>query len=153
MSGILGEYKFHHTCIVTKDLERLKKNFASLLGVEIPETIVNDDYEKMHTWFKGIPAPKTGLSQTAMIAGNGDGGMIELIMPNEGPSTWNDFLNVHGEGVHHFAFVVQDLDTVLENCKTNGMEKVQSGDFPGGRYAYVDGLDFCGAFLELMEMI
>ena len=149
MESILGKCKLNHTCVITKDLERLKKNYATLVGVEVPQTIVNKDYATMDTWFKGSPAPNTGLEQTAVVM---DGGTIELIMHNEGPSAWNDFLEEHGEGIHHFCFEVNDLVAVVERCEANGIKKIQTGKFPGGHYAYVDGRDYCGAYLELLEM-
>lgn len=150
MTGILGESTLHHVCIVTSDLEKTKKNFAALNGMEIPETDVNQDYENMHTWFKGEAAPRSGLSQCGFTMPGGF--IVELIMPDEGPSAWNDHLREHGDGLHHLAYLVKDLDAVVERCEANGMTKVQTGDFPGGHYAYVDGRSFVGTFLELMEI-
>lgn len=149
IKSILGENSLHHVCIVTRDLERMKRNFAALMGAEIPETIVTNDYENMHTWFKGAPAPRSGLSQTAFVDEK-TGVTVELIMPDDGPSAWNDQLDAAGDSLHHLAYVVKDLDTAVAQCEANGMPKVQSGDFKGGRYAYVDGREFVGTFLELM---
>lgn len=150
MKSILGNCKLHHTCVVTRDLEKCKKNYAALLGIKIPETIISKQYDIMNTKYKGKAAPYTGCEQTAVDAGNG--AIIEIIMPNEGPSAWNDFLNEHGEGIHHFCFEIKDLHEIVKKCEQYGMKKIQSGDFPGGHYAYVDGRSFVGAYLELLEM-
>lgn len=150
MNGILGESTLHHVCIVTGDLERTKKNFAELNGMEEPATVISNDYKAMHTWFKGKEAQRSGLSQCTFEIGNG--AAVEFIMPDGGPSAWNDHLSLHGGGLHHLAYLVKDLDAVVERCEAKGMEKIQSGDFPGGHYAYVDGSGFIGTFLELMEI-
>lgn len=151
VDSILGEHTLNHVCIVTRDLDRLKKNYAALTGAEIPESMVSNDYENMHTWFKGAPAPRSGLSQTAFVDSK-SGTVIEIIMPDDGPSAWNDQLNEVGESLHHLAYVVKNLDAVVARCEAAGMPKVQTGDFPGGHYAYVDGRSFVGTFLELMEI-
>ena len=147
---ILGECTLDHVCIVTHDLEKTKRNYAALVGAEVPESIVSNDYENMHTWFRGAPAPRSGLSQCGFR--DAGGVTVELIMPDDGPSAWNDQLREHGDGLHHLAFLVKDLDAVVRRCEENGMPKVQTGDFPGGHYAYVDGRDFVEAYLELMEL-
>lgn len=46
---ILGECTLDHVCIVTHDLEKTKRNYAALVGAEVPESIVSNDYENMHT--------------------------------------------------------------------------------------------------------
>ena len=56
---ILGECTLDHVCIVTHDLEKTKRNYAALVGAEVPESIVSNDYENMHTWFRGAPAPRS----------------------------------------------------------------------------------------------
>lgn len=150
IQAILGACQLDHVCIVTRDLEKTKRNYARLVGAEVPETIVNQDYERMNTWYRGGPARKSGLSQCGFS--DSKGFTVELIMPDDGPSAWNDQLCEQGEGLHHVAFLVKDLDAVLERCAENGMVKIQTGDFPGGHYAYVDGREFVGAYLELMEL-
>jgi len=35
---------------------------------------------------------------------------LELIEPVGGPSTWREFLDTRGEGVHHIAFHVPDTE-------------------------------------------
>lgn len=150
MKGILGESILHHVCIVTGDLEKAKKNFAELNGMEVPATEISNDYENMHTWFNGREAPRSGLSQCTFEMANG--AAIEFIMPDEGPSAWKDYLSRYGGGLHHLAYLVKDLDTVVKRCEAKGMQKIQLGDFPGGHYAYVDGRSFIGTFLELMEI-
>lgn len=151
MNAILGEHKLHHICIVTRNLEKAKRNYAALTGLEVPETIVSKQYDIQNTIYMGEPAPRTGCEQVLFSPDNGM--IMEYIMPNEGKSAWNDFLNEHGEGIHHFCFTVKDLDAVIERCGQYGMKLVQKGNFPGGHYAYLDAMEYVGAALELLEFL
>ncbi|HHX65119.1 MAG TPA: VOC family protein, partial [Chloroflexi bacterium] len=76
---------------------------------------------------------------------------LELIEPVDGPSTWREFLDAHGQGIHHIAFTVRGMDDVLARLESIGGETVQRGDYVGGRYAYVDAVAGLGAVLELLE--
>ncbi|GFR39044.1 hypothetical protein PRECH8_23400 [Insulibacter thermoxylanivorax] len=38
---------------------------------------------------------------------------LELIEPDEHPSTWREHLDQHGEGVHHIAFQIQGVQEKL----------------------------------------
>jgi len=63
---------------------------------------------------------------------------LELIEPDEHPSTWRDHLDKHGEGVHHIAFVVDDMKGTVKRMGGNGMPLIQKGEYTGGRYAYME---------------
>ena len=69
---------------------------------------------------------------------------MEWIRPLAGPTVYEDFLSAHGEGVHHIAFEVDDLDKALATWKAAGFEVAQSGAWgeagqPGsGRFVYLD---------------
>jgi 4-hydroxyphenylpyruvate dioxygenase-like putative hemolysin len=76
---------------------------------------------------------------------------LELIEPIGGPSTWREFLDQRGEGVHHIAFVVRDTDEVVELLEGKGVGVIQQGDYTGGRYTYVDSAPTLGVILELLE--
>ena len=80
----------------------------------------------------------------------------EWIRSLAGPTVYDDFLKAHGEGVHHLAFAVDDLDKALAVWKAAGFSAAQSGSWgekgqPGsGRYAYVDTEPAGGVYVELL---
>ena len=82
--------------------------------------------------------------------------VYEWIVPLRGPTVYRDFLNAHGEGVHHLAFEVPDLDRAIAHWASLGSPCVQSGSWgdegkPGwGRYAYIDTDPAGGVMLELL---
>jgi catechol 2,3-dioxygenase-like lactoylglutathione lyase family enzyme len=66
----------------------------------------------------------------------------EWIEPVAGPTVYEEFLKEHGEGFHHFAFDVPDIDAAQAFFAAQGAAPVQSGAWgekgkPGsGRFAY-----------------
>ena len=106
MAGVVGTHLVAQVGFIVKDIEETKRKWAAFLGVDVPETQPCGDYEITQTVFEGKPAPKAN-SLLAFFDVN-PGLQIELIQPNEEPSTWRNFLNEHGEGMHHLAFQVKD---------------------------------------------
>lgn len=69
-------------------------------------------------------------------------------------STWQDFLDEHGEGIHHIAFPVKGMDEkILAVENFCGAKCVQRGKYGGGNgeYAYLDAHDEMKCMLELLE--
>jgi len=76
---------------------------------------------------------------------------FEWIQPCKGTSVFEEYLNKHGEGIHHLAFTVMDLDKTL---KAMAVEVAQSGRFSyqnrRGRFAYIDMEPFGGVMIEFI---
>lgn len=134
--------------VVVHDIERAAAAYAELLGVEAPKIIETEGPEKSNVRYRGRPTDaraKLAFFDLGPIS-------LELIEPIGGPSVWRDHLDRHGEGIHHVAFRVGAMDEALERLAARGAECVQTGAFPGGRYAYVDGAPAgLGALIELLE--
>lgn len=79
---------------------------------------------------------------------------FEWIEPLVGPSVYHEFLKDRGEGFHHLAFNVTDMDKATELLTARGAPESQSGgwDTPTskGRFAYMDTERFGGASIELL---
>jgi len=76
---------------------------------------------------------------------------IELIQPLGGKSTWQEFLDKNGEGIHHIAFQVKDINGKEKEFRMLNMPTLQSGGWDGGAYSYIDGSKEIGCILELLE--
>jgi methylmalonyl-CoA/ethylmalonyl-CoA epimerase len=146
-AALLGGGPVTQIGIVVKDIERSARVYAEALGVPVPSWELTDPLEKAHTLYLGRPSParaKLAFIELPNI-------VIELIEPVGGPSTWRDVLEAKGEGIHHIAFEVKDMDKRLAELKTKGLTLIQSGDYTGGRYSYVDATAKMGIILELLE--
>jgi catechol 2,3-dioxygenase-like lactoylglutathione lyase family enzyme len=133
--------------IIVNDIEAVSRAWSRVLGVKVPPWHLTDPAEESHISYRGESTP--GRAKLAFF----DLGQVrlELIEPVDGPSTWREFLDAHGQGIHHVAFMVQGMDDVLARLEGVGGSTVQRGDYTGGRYAYVDAVAGLGAVLELLE--
>lgn len=82
----------------------------------------------------------------------GPGMQLELIQPNDKPSTWRNFLVEHGEGIHHVAFQVKDSKASRANAEAAGLKLVQRGVYGdgSGEYNYFDAPEL-KCIVEILE--
>ena len=82
--------------------------------------------------------------------------VYEWVHPLKGPTVYLDHMDEHGEGFHHIAFEVPDLDQEVAHWNALGFPFLQGGAWgekgkPGwGRYAYQDTDAIAGAEVELL---
>lgn len=105
----VSENGFIQINIVVADIEKAAEKWAELLGIEKPEIRVNhleggDEYH-----YRGERVSCDLLCADIPM----NGFLIELHQPLNGPSSFREFLDKHGNGVHHIGFEVGD-DVVAE---------------------------------------
>ena len=132
--------------LVVRDIKKSARAYADLLGVDVPDWSITAPQKDTNTSYHGRPTDaraKLAFFQMDNIS-------IELIEPVGGPSTWQEFLDTKGEGVHHIAFHVEDMDGHIAMLGKKDMPLAQRGDFTGGGYAYIDSGKRLGVILELL---
>ena len=145
--GILGNRIVTQIGIIVSDIEKSSQELADFLGVEKPKHIITDTVDKANTQYRG-----EATKARAKLAFFNVGGLdIELIEPDKEPSTWREFLDTHGEGVHHIAFNINGMKEKVINLEKSGMKLVQSGEYTGGRYSYIDSVKQLKVMIELLE--
>lgn len=151
MAGILETNILTQVGFIVKDIEKSKKKFAEFFGVETPNHFDGGKFEVTGTTVMGEPAPYANCLMAFFNAGPNV--QIELIQPNGVKSTWQDFLDTHGEGVHHLAFNIKGMDKKIIDLERFGMKCVQRGKYgnAGGEYAYMDATADLKCILELLE--
>lgn len=147
---LLGTRKPAQIAIVVNDVEEVKRAYAEFLGVEVPPTVDAGTYEVSKTEYMGKPAPEAGCKMAFFNLETLD---LEIIEPNAAQSTWRDFLEEKGEGLHHIAFRVADLHKSIKDCEDFGMKLTQWGYYgdASGCYAYLDACETLGCFIELLQ--
>ena len=144
---VIAAKRVAQVAIVVKDVDKARKAWAQLLGVEVPEISIAEGHFSRPTLYRGSPSDaKAKLAFFAM-----DNLQIELIEPMGGKSTWQDYLDTYGEGIHHIAFVVKGIDGVEKRFEMLGNPTVQRGGWDGGAYSYIDASKDLGCMLELLE--
>ena len=143
----LGDTKVTQVGIIVRDIESKARAWSEILGLPMPEIIITDPVDKAQTEYNGKST--TARAKLAFFhMGQLD---VELIEPIEGPGTWKDQLDQHGDSLHHIAFEIKGIQEKIAFLDSKGVPLVQRGEYTGGRYAYLDGVSQLGTVLELLE--
>lgn len=144
---ILGTEVVTQVGILVHDIESAIRDFDAFFGVKT-HYIVTDIEEKAQTRYLGAPTRARAKLAFYHVGPNVD---IELIEPDQEPSTWRHDLDQNGEGFHHIAFVIGGMKEKVALLQAKGMPLLQTGEYTGGRYAYIDANSTLKMVLELLE--
>jgi hypothetical protein len=145
---VLGTNLLCQVGILVHDIEKTSKEWAAFLGVDNPEIQLTGAIEEAQT--KYLRQPSQARARLA-LPNVGDNVTIELIEPDKNPSTWRHDLDKNGEGFHHIAFRIKGMKEKIEDCGKQGFTLLQTGEYTGGRYAYIDANEKLKLLLELLE--
>jgi len=148
MSAVLGTDQVVQIGIIVKDIQVTAAKYAQFLGMEKPEISITGTLEEASTEFRGEPSEARAKLAFFHVGPSLD---IELIQPDEKPSTWREYLDEHGEGVHHIAFFIKGMKEAIIKLEGQNINLVQKGEYTGGRYAYMDSSKDLKTILELLE--
>ena len=126
---------YHHVGVIVRDIEKTIEYLASIgigpfgikdgpLFVEVP--FKGELHGKPAEWKVKISSAKVGGSE------------IELLEPCGGESALQEWLDEYGEGLHHIAYLVDDVRGEVEKLKSKGIEVITSANLDGRGFAYVD---------------
>lgn len=147
MSGVLGNHFVTQIGILVNDIEKVSAAYADFFGLVKPEIIVTDTEDIAQTRYNGeVTEARAKLAFFDMGSLQ-----LELIEPDHQPSTWRDYLNEHGEGPHHIAFVIEGMKEKIMLLEGKGFPLQQKGEYTGGRYAYMDTFKELKVLVELLE--
>jgi methylmalonyl-CoA/ethylmalonyl-CoA epimerase len=79
---------------------------------------------------------------------------LELLEPSDPSSTIATFLEKKGEGLHHVAYTVDDIESRIAELKQTGVRMIDDSPRPGAhhtRIAFVHPKSSCGILTELCE--
>jgi methylmalonyl-CoA/ethylmalonyl-CoA epimerase len=99
-------YKIEHIGIAVKDLETANRTYAKLLGTDHYKTETVSS-EMVETSFFLVGETK-----------------IELLQATAPESTIHKFIEKKGEGIHHIALAVEDIETEVERLKSEGFQPI-----------------------------
>ena len=142
LSTPLRKDKFIQINIVVDDIYRAAKAWAALLDIPVPEVTVN------HLESNGeYPYSYRGEENTCdLLVCNIDMGswVLELHQADEKASSFREFYDKHGNGVHHIGF------EVIRELKGLGFDTERTiGVYPGSSWSIVDSEDVLGVNLNI----
>jgi catechol 2,3-dioxygenase-like lactoylglutathione lyase family enzyme len=148
MAEKIGSNTVVQVGLIVQDIEKTLDAYVDVFGLEQrPNVSETDSLDKSNMRYHGQPSEaraKLAFIPMGQVT-------IELIEPIGGPSTWKEFLDEHGEGVHHIAFFVKGTDNIVSILQGKGIPLVQRGDYTGGMYNYLGSEKKLGVILELLE--
>lgn len=148
MRESIGNKTIVQVGLIVRDIEKSIDSYMQVFGLDQrPGVQETDGVDVSHMKYRG--APSEARAKLAFIPMGQV--TIELIEPIGGPSTWQEFLDTQGEGVHHLAFMVEGTPRVVSFLDGQGIPVVQQGDYTGGMYTYLDSTPQLGVMLELLE--
>ncbi len=128
--------RIDHVGIAVKNLDDAVHVYRDILGFKV----------------EGIHVLAERKVRVALVSAGGDA-RIELLEPLGNDSTIAKFLESHGEGIHHFAVEVKDIESVLAELKRKGVtlidDKPRNGA-EGKKIAFVHPKSTNGVLLELV---
>jgi hypothetical protein len=74
---------------------------------------------------------------------------LEFIQPLEGDNIYYEFLQQHGDGMHHLLFEVDDPDAVAAGLGVKVLQSGSSTIYPGAMWSYLDTQDALATIVEL----
>ena len=126
-----------HTAIAVRDLD------AAIAGYE-------DRYRVTPLYRETVESQ--GVEEAMIPVG---GSFIQLLRPLTPESPVGRFLERHGEGLHHVAFAVVDIEVALEHLSSRHAALIDRHPRLGGRgarIAFVHPRDLAGTLIELVEL-
>ena len=130
-------YNIHHVAIAVESLDDAIASFNDQYGLEV---LSRERVEE-----QGV--------EEAMIAIGGS--HIQLLEPLDPMSPVGRFLSRNGEGMHHIAFAVADIEEALKHLAEQGIQLVDTAPRIGGgghRIAFVHPKALAGTLFELVEV-
>ncbi len=128
--------RIHHVAYVVADIDAALARVDAALGLRPAIREVMDD--------QGVEAALCGPP----------GGAVELIRPLDPEGPIARFLESRGEGLHHVAFEVDDLEAALADLRARGAELIDERPRPGlGGHlvAFVHPGSAVGVLTELVQ--
>ncbi|HSG80163.1 MAG TPA: methylmalonyl-CoA epimerase [Acidimicrobiia bacterium] len=126
-----------HVAIAVRDLDAALSRFAELYGVTpISRELVAEQ----------------GVEEAMLAIG---GSHVQLLQPTGPETPVGRFLERRGEGLHHVAYAVPDIEAALDHLRSEGAVLVDETPRIGGgghRIAFVHPKTLGGALTELVEI-
>jgi methylmalonyl-CoA/ethylmalonyl-CoA epimerase len=126
--------KIAHIGVGVKDADQTKKLYQDMLSLPVAH---EERLGELKIAF--VPVGQTN---------------VELVQSTDPNGVMNKFIEKKGEGIHHIAFEVEDIDQAIEELKAKGVPLIDQQARPGAhntRVAFLHPKATYGVLIELVE--
>jgi methylmalonyl-CoA/ethylmalonyl-CoA epimerase len=124
---------FHHVGVIVRDMD---KTIEYLESIRIGPFGMMDGQKWVDISFKGELHGKPAEWKVKISTAKVGTTEIELLQPSGGQSALQEFLDDVGEGVHHIAYLVDDVRGEMDKMVKRGMEILTSANLDARGFAY-----------------
>ncbi|MEA2517368.1 MAG: methylmalonyl-CoA/ethylmalonyl-CoA epimerase [Actinomycetota bacterium] len=128
--------KIEHIALAVEDLDTAVKHYAEVWGLEVSHRERVEDQ---------------GVEEAMLPLGDS---FLQLLGPTGPDTTVGKFVAKRGEGLHHIAYEVDDLEGALAELKAKGVPLIDEAPRLGGRghmVAFVHPKGNHGLLVELIQ--
>jgi len=129
--------RIDHVAILVDDIQKTLSFWRDRLGIEVSHT-------------QDMPAERSRIAFLPV-----GGSEIELVQPTTGDSGLARYLEKHGPGMHHVCLEVDDIQGILDQLKSKGVQLINETPQVGleGRlYAFIHPKSANGVLVELYQL-
>ena len=129
---------FHHVGVIVKDMDKTIEHLETVgigpfgpMGDKkwVNVTFKGELYGKPAEWSVKISSAKVGNTE------------LELLQPSGGESVLQEFLDEKGEGVHHIAYLVDDVPGEIARLEKQGLKRLTSANIDTRGFAYFETVE------------
>ena len=134
-----------HIGVAVKDLDTYLRVFGDILGLEIHDFEEADPYEGLRIAFARIGEADFEFLQDRMP------GLGDKVTDQRDISRW---IEKRGEGIHHIAVRVDDIDAAIQEVKAKGLRVLDEKGRPGARgskVAFIHPKSTGGVLIHFVE--
>lgn len=128
--------KIEHVAIAVSDLDAAVAHYRSVWGLDVTHRETVEDQ---------------GVEEAMLPLGDS---FLQLLAPTGDETTVGKFIARRGEGLHHIAYEVDDLEGTLEALRSQGVRLIDDKPRRGGRghqVAFVHPQGNHGLLVELIQ--
>lgn len=129
--------RIHHVAIAVDDIDTAINFWKNTLGLELSRT---EEVSEQEVVVAFLPC---GDSQ------------IELVQPLQADSSIAQFIQKHGQGIHHICLEVEDIQSAIEEMRSQGVLLINKKPLlmeDGRKYAFIHPRSTGGALVELYQL-
>jgi methylmalonyl-CoA/ethylmalonyl-CoA epimerase len=131
--SIFKSEDFHHVGVIVKDMDQ---TIACLESIGIGPFGLMGDQKWVDIPFKGELHGRPAEWKVKISSAKVGNTEIELLQPSGGESALQEFLDEQGEGVHHIAYLTDDVRGDMDKMLAQGAELLTCANLDTRGFAY-----------------